>query len=96
MGFASKEIAKIPANIVLLKNISVVGVFWGPFAKGNKGFTLDSIHKINEFYENKLINISKPTLYSFEEYRLAFDAIKKRKSVGKLSIYTSKYDMDKN
>ena len=96
MGFASNKIANIPANLILLKNISIVGVFWGPFAKGNKGFTLDSIHKINEFYENKLINISKPTLYSFEEYRLAFDAIKNRKSVGKLSIYTSKYDMDKN
>ena len=59
MGFASNKIANIPANLILLKNISIVGVFWGPFAKGNKGFTLDSIHKINEFLFHQAV-VCKP------------------------------------
>ena len=91
MGFASKEIAKIPANIVLLKNISVVGVFWGPFAKGNTNFNLQSISKINDFYEQGLIKISKPTLYNFDNFKTAFNSIKERKSIGKLSLTTSKF-----
>lgn len=31
VGFASGEIPKLPANLVLLKESSVVGVFWGAF-----------------------------------------------------------------
>ena len=91
MGFASKEIAKIPANLILLKNISIVGVFWGPFAKGNKSFNLQAISKINDFYEQGLIKISKPTLYSFDNFKTAFNSIKERKSIGKLSLTTSKF-----
>lgn len=91
MGFASKEIAKIPANLILLKNISIVGVFWGPFAKGNTNFNLQSISKINDFYEQGLIKISKPTLYSFDNFKTAFNLIKERKSIGKLSLFTSKF-----
>ena len=91
MGFASGKIAEIPANLVLLKNISIVGVFWGPFAKGNKSFNLNSISMINDFYDKKLIKISQPKLYDIENFMNAFDSIKKRESIGKVSLYTSKY-----
>lgn len=33
VGFASGDIAKIPSNIVLLKGIAVVGVWWGEFVR---------------------------------------------------------------
>jgi NADPH2:quinone reductase len=33
VGFANGEIPKIPANLTLLKGSSVVGVFWGDYAK---------------------------------------------------------------
>ena len=68
-----------------------MGEFWGPFAKGNKNFNLQSISKINDFYEQGLIKISKPTLYSFENFKAAFNSIKERKSIGKLSLTTSKF-----
>ena len=29
MGFASGEIPSIPANLVLVKNIDVIGIYWG-------------------------------------------------------------------
>ena len=31
VGFASGEIPKLPVNLVLLKEYSLVGVFWGAF-----------------------------------------------------------------
>ena len=33
VGFAQGEIPQIPANLLLLKGASAVGVFWGDFAK---------------------------------------------------------------
>jgi NADPH2:quinone reductase len=33
VGFANGEIPKIPLNLTLLKGCSIVGVFWGDFAR---------------------------------------------------------------
>src|SRR5204863_2329836 len=33
VGFAAGEIPKLPLNLALLKGASVVGVFWGDFAR---------------------------------------------------------------
>ena len=36
MGFANGEIPKLPLNLMLLKGASLIGVFWGEFAKPGK------------------------------------------------------------
>jgi NADPH:quinone reductase len=33
VGFANGEIPRLPLNLALLKGASIVGVFWGEFAK---------------------------------------------------------------
>ena len=95
MGFASGDISNIPANLILLKNISIVGVFWGPFARGNNNFNLHSISKINDYYDKGLLKIVNPTKVKFENYLDAFKAIKERKSIGKLCLITEKYNQKK-
>ena len=35
IGFASGEIPAFPANLVLLKEANVIGVWWGPWASRN-------------------------------------------------------------
>ncbi len=95
MGFASGDISNIPANLILLKNISIVGVFWGPFARGNNNFNLHSISKINDYYDKGLLKIANPTKVKFENYLDAFKAIKERKSIGKLCLITEKYNQKK-
>ncbi|GAA94181.1 uncharacterized protein L969DRAFT_618571 [Mixia osmundae IAM 14324] len=37
VGFAAGNIEKIPMNLVLLKNISLVGVHWGAYSKNEQG-----------------------------------------------------------
>jgi len=95
MGFASGDISNIPANLILLKNISIVGVFWGPFARGNNNFNLHSISKINDYYDKGLLKIANPTKVKFENYLEAIKAIKERKSIGKLCLITEKYNQKK-
>ena len=38
VGFAAGEIPKIPLNLTLLKGCSIVGVFWGEFARHERDF----------------------------------------------------------
>ena len=37
VGYASGDIPKVPANLLLVKNISVVGVYWGSYATPQSG-----------------------------------------------------------
>ncbi|KAK0051880.1 quinone oxidoreductase-like protein 2 [Biomphalaria pfeifferi] len=53
IGYASGSIPKIPANQLLLKSSSLIGVFWGSYAQSNpsafrKTFSLD---ELNEAYQ---------------------------------------------
>jgi len=55
IGFASGEIPKIPLNLALLKGCSIVGVFWGAFAKREPEAFAESIAGLARWYgEGKL------------------------------------------
>src|SRR5215510_3938691 len=50
VGFAAGEIPKLPLNLALLKGASVVGVFWGDFARREPLAFADSIGQIARWY----------------------------------------------
>jgi NADPH2:quinone reductase len=55
IGFAAGEIPKLPLNLPLLKGASVVGVFWGDFARREPRRFAESISQIARWYgEGKL------------------------------------------
>jgi NADPH2:quinone reductase len=55
VGFAAGEIPKLPLNLALLKGASVVGVFWGDFAKREPKAFAESIRQLGAWYrEGKL------------------------------------------
>jgi len=91
MGFASGDIPAPPLNRILLKGCSLVGVFWGPFAKGNDDFNLECIKEINSLYDKKLIKIVKPELFPIDKFKEALLKIKNRQSIGKLCLHTNSY-----
>lgn len=41
MGFAAGTIEKIPANLILLKQISITGLFWGAHIANEVGILPD-------------------------------------------------------
>src|ERR687888_833635 len=54
-GFAAGEIPKLPLNLALLKGASVVGVFWGDFARREPKRFAESIAQLASWYrEGKL------------------------------------------
>ena len=73
----------------------MVGIFWGPFAYGNKNFNLTCIEKIGNLYEKGLIKIAAPELYSINDFMKALAKIKNRESIGKLCLYTESYKAER-
>ena len=55
VGFAAGDIPKLPLNLALLKGASVVGVFWGDFARREPRAFADSVRQLGRWYaEGKL------------------------------------------
>ncbi len=55
VGFAAGEIPKLPLNLALLKGASLVGVFWGDFARRQPKEFAQSVRQLGRWYaEGKL------------------------------------------
>jgi NADPH2:quinone reductase len=55
VGFAAGDIPKLPLNLALLKGASVVGVFWGDFARREPRAFGESVRQLGAWYrEGKL------------------------------------------
>jgi NADPH2:quinone reductase len=73
VGFAAGEIPKLPLNLALLKGASLVGVFWGDFARRQPKEFAQSIRQLGQWYaEGKL----KPHVSQTLPLEKAVDALK--------------------
>ncbi|KAJ0047032.1 hypothetical protein Pint_06703 [Pistacia integerrima] len=86
IGFASGDIPVIPANIALVKNWTIHGLYWGSYRIHRPGFLEDSVKELLSWMARGLITIHISHTYSLSEARLAFSAIKDRKAIGKVMI----------
>jgi len=91
MGFASGDISSLQTNKILLKGCDVLGIFWGPFARGNKNFNLDVLKGVNDLFNKGLIKLSKPTMFHITDFLNPMKKIKERQSIGKLCLYTDSF-----
>jgi len=86
VGFAAGEIAKLPLNLPLLKGASLVGVFWGDFARREPRAFAQSIGQLGRWYaEGKLrphVSQTLPLASAAEALQL----MARRKVVGKLVL----------
>ena len=86
VGFAAGEIPKLPWNLMLLKGASVVGVFWGEFAKREPKANLAAMREmLGWMAEGKL----KPLVskrYALGDTAQALNDMAERKVTGKVVI----------
>ncbi|KAL5733055.1 hypothetical protein ACOSQ2_032747 [Xanthoceras sorbifolium] len=86
IGFASGEIPVIPANIALVKNWTVHGLYWGSYKIYRPRVLEDSLKELLSWMKRGLIRIHISHTYCLSEASLAFSAIKDRKVIGKVMI----------
>ncbi|MET0385894.1 MAG: NADPH:quinone oxidoreductase family protein, partial [Polyangiales bacterium] len=90
IGFAGGEIPKIPANLVLLKNASLVGVFWGAWVVREREQNRSNFATMFEWYAaGKLKPIVSHT-FPLAKTADALHALTQRQVVGKCVITTGR------
>jgi len=83
VGFASGRIPSVAANRVLLKNIFVVGVFWGRHADENRGYLSETHEALTKLYTEGKINPVVTAKSPLGEAPAALRALADRKVAGK-------------
>ncbi len=86
IGFAAGDIPKLPLNLTLLKNASVVGVFWGAWAMADPKAHAQNMAELFDLFAAGKINPHIAGTYSFENYLTAFTQLSGRKAIGKVIL----------
>ena len=86
IGFACGEIPKFPANIALLKEASIVGVWWGTWATKNPGLQIRNMTELAELVAAGTLTPRVSASYAMDDYVEAFRAITERRALGKVIL----------
>ena len=86
IGFASGEVPQIPANIIMIKNITIIGFYIGTYRTLNPNVLRDCFQRLLEMWSQNMIDPHISNVFSLEEANLALDIIEKRKSTGKVIV----------
>ena len=86
IGFAAGDIPKVPANLTLLKGCSVVGVFWGAFARNEPEVSAQNMMELLQMYSEGKIDPKVSEVFDFEQYAEALGALTGRRATGKIVL----------
>jgi NADPH2:quinone reductase len=86
VGFANGEIPKLPLNLMLLKGASLVGVFWGEFAKREPKANLAAMRQLLGWLAEGKIRPRISGRYALEDTAKALNDMAARKVTGKVVI----------
>ena len=89
IGFASGRIPEAPANLTLVKNCSVVGVFWGAYMKHNPKVISSSLQRLMVMHSEGKIKPYVSQSFKLEDAALALNQMLDRKVVGKVVLEPS-------
>ena len=86
VGFASGDIPKVPANLLLVKNCALVGLYWGAHAKARPDAFRDSLGRISSMWAEGLVSPRVGLAVPLREANAAVAALAGRKSTGKVVL----------
>ena len=86
IGFANGEIPKLPFNLMLLKGASIVGVFWGEFAKREPAANAKAMRQLMGWMAEGKVRPHVSARYRLECTAQALNDMAARKVTGKVVI----------
>ena len=86
VGFASGRIPSLPANIALLKNAALVGVFWGTYLMHDPAVIKRSFAQLLAWYAADLLQPHIHRVYPLECAGAAMLELMERRAMGKLVL----------
>ncbi|MDX8348133.1 NADPH:quinone oxidoreductase family protein [Cognatiyoonia sp. IB215446] len=86
IGFASGDVPQIPANILLVKNITVIGFYWGGYLKFNAATLTDSLSELMQWYADGRLKPHISHVIPLDQAAEALELMRTRKSTGKVVV----------
>ena len=86
IGFASGEVPKIAANLLLVKNLTVMGLYWGGYVKFAPQVLTDSLITLFGWYETGGLRPHISHHLPFARYPEGLELLRSRTATGKVVI----------
>lgn len=86
VGFASGTVPQIPANILLVKNITVIGFYWGAYRTLQPRLYEETFGELLRWYEEGALKPHVSMTFGLEKIKDAFAALTGRQSTGKVVL----------
>ena len=86
IGFASGDVPHIPANHLLVKNIDVLGVYWGGYLKFHQDALTQSLTELMSHFDEGVLHPHLGATYPFASVDTALSALYARKVAGKIVV----------
>jgi NADPH2:quinone reductase len=90
IGFAAGRVPQIPANIVLVKNIDIIGFYWGSYQAHNPQLVANSFAQLFLWFEEGKIKPHVSHQFHLDHVAQALNALRERKSTGKVVVTPKK------
>lgn len=90
IGFASGRIPQAPANILLVKNIDVIGFYWGSYQARKPELLRDSYTKLLRWFEEGKLKPHISAQMDLCEVARGMELLRQRKSTGKVVLTTGR------
>ena len=84
--YASGEVPQIPANILLVKNLTVMGFYWGGYLAFKPSVITDSLAELVSWHAEKKIKPHVSNSLPLEQATEGMELLRSRKSTGKVVI----------
>ena len=88
IGFASGRIPQVPANLILVKNISVVGVVYGAQTERDPAYGASFVQEAADLYRHGAVKPYTGKVFQLDDADEAMKALLSRKYAGKIILVT--------
>lgn len=86
LGFASGSVPQIPANILLVKNLTVIGYYWGGYTRVKPSVLTDSFAVLFDWYVNGKLKPHVSHVLPLAQANEGLELLTSRKATGKVVI----------
>lgn len=86
VGFASGSISELPVNLTLVKNMSVVGVYWGAYRKRDSAVLQQSWQQLLEWLAEGALSPHVSATYPLVQAPSALKSLMERRATGKVVV----------
>lgn len=86
IGFASGDVPQIPANHLLVKNITVIGFYWGGYLAFRPEIVTDSLAALFGWYAEGRLKPHVSHVLPLERAEEGLELLRRRKSTGKVVV----------